>query len=47
MPEKGYGLALDTAARLAASLDVRLDLVGRWPSADAESAFAGASRISG
>ncbi|WP_412060585.1 glycosyltransferase family 4 protein [Rubrivirga sp. IMCC45206] len=41
MPEKGYDLALETAARLAAAHDVRLDLVGRWPSPDAEAAFAG------
>ena len=41
MPEKGYGLALEAASRLARDHDVRLDLVGRWPSAEAEAAFAG------
>lgn len=41
MPEKGYDLALDATARLARTHDVRLDLVGRWPSAEAEAAFAG------
>ena len=39
MPEKGYDLALDTVAGLAETLDVRLDLVGRWPSPEAEAAF--------
>ena len=47
MPEKGYDLALDAAARLARTHDVRLDLVGRWPSADAEAAFAGRLRSLG
>ena len=44
MPEKGYDLALDAAARLAAQHDVRLDLVGRWPSPEAEAAFTGRLR---
>lgn len=44
MPEKGYDLALETAARLAGR-DVTLDLVGRWPSPHAEAAFAG--RVAG
>ncbi len=47
MPEKGYDLALDVAARLATAHDVWLDLVGRWPSAEAEAAFAARVRAFG
>ena len=39
MPEKGYLDALAVAERLLADHDVRLDLIGRWPSPEAERAF--------
>ena len=39
MPEKGYDLALDVAAVLSDRHDIRLDLVGRWPSTQAEATF--------
>ncbi len=39
MPEKGYLDALEVATTLSGDLEVRLDLVGRWPSEDARRAF--------